>query len=226
VNEATATILALLGEVQRERTTRAADTQFGACVDAVKHWQQQRLRATYADLLANERYRAAATFFLNELYGPGDFGQRDAQFARVVPAMVRMFPAEVVHTVQSLAQLHALSERLDSEMGAAAATTSITDALYGRAWRAVGQPAERERQIALSQEIGTALDRHTRSRVLRKLLHLMRGPARAAGLGALQAFLEAGFDAFGAMGGAKEFLQTIAERERRLAAAWFAGGPD
>jgi hypothetical protein len=52
----------------------------------------------------------------------------------------------------------------------------------------------------------------------------MRGPAAAAGLGALQGFLERGFDTFRDMSGAEVFLSTIASRERALAARLFAGG--
>ncbi len=59
---------------------------------------------------------------------------------------------------------------------------------------------------------------------MRSSLRLMRGPAQAAGLGDLQRFLEAGFEAFGAMKGAQAFLGWIGERERALAAALFAPG--
>ena len=45
----------------------------------------------------------------------------------------------------------------------------------------------------------------------------MHAPARAAGLAALQAFLEAGFDAFATMGGAHDFLATVERRELALA---------
>ena len=217
------TILAYLQEVGRERERRAADAALSARTSAIKLWQQERLRSTYGDLQATERYRAATTFFMEQLYGPGDFAPRDAQFARVVPALVRFFPAEVVSTMQALSQLHALSEHFDTEMGLAATTPAITPEVYGRTWRTVGQPALRERQIALLLEVGSALDRHTRSRMLRASLHVMRAPARAAGLADLQNFLEAGFDAFGAMQGAGEFLRIIGERERRLAAELFGG---
>lgn len=217
------TILAGLAEVERERARRAAEPALAQRVAALKHYQQQRLRHTYADLLASARYRQSALFFLEELYGPEEFVQRDLQFARVVPAIVRIFPGEVVGTVMALSQLHALSERLDTLMAESMPGATLDAASYGRAWRAVGRAAERERQIALLVQVGQALDRHTRSRLLRASLHMMRGPARAAGLEALQRFLEAGFDAFGGMGGAKEFLETIAERERALAAALFAG---
>lgn len=232
-------ILAALATVDRERTRRAADPALARRVETLKHYQQQRLRHSYADLLESTRYRQATTFFLEELYGPGDFTRRDQQFARVVPGIVRLFPGEVVATVVALAQLHALSERLDTQMaeamaeaaagnaseaGAAARHGGTLDAAaYGRAWRAVGQADEREQQVALMLQVGQSLDRHTRSRLLRASLHMMRAPARAAGLDSLQRFLETGFDAFGAMGGAQEFLHTIAERERALAAALFSG---
>ena len=55
-------------------------------------------------------------------------------------------------------------------------------------------------------------------------LRLMRGPARVAGLGELQRFLEAGFDTFKSMGGAKEFLSLIETRENRLSSALFGAG--
>jgi hypothetical protein len=226
VSAATEAIHAGLAEVQRERQRRAADASLGARVVSVKHYQQQRLRRTYADIAAVPRYRSATAFFLQELYGPEDFTRRDAQFARVVSGL-KLFPEEVGRTIAALIELHALSERLDTLMAEAAgadADVELDDAAYARAWRAVGQPAERERQIALLLQVGQALDRHTSSRLLRATLHMMRGPARAAGLDALQGFLERGFDAFGAMSGAGEFLQTIAQRERRLAAELFAGG--
>jgi hypothetical protein len=216
-------IQAALAEVQAQRERRLADPALGRRVVAVKGYQQQRLRTTHADLLASERYRLAVTFFLEHLYGPEDFVQRDAQFARVVPTLVRLFPAEVVKTVSSLVELHALSEQLDTAMGTAMPSEAFDDAAYAAAWRAVGQPEARDRQLQLLLDVGHSLDRHTRSRLLRASLLMMRGPAKAAGLSALQHFLESGFDAFGAMGGADVFLRTIAERERALAVRLFAG---
>jgi hypothetical protein len=50
---------------------------------------------------------------------------------------------------------------------------------------------------------------------LRMTLKMMRRPAQAAGLFALQQFLERGFDAFATMGDATGFLTAIQQRERR-----------
>ncbi len=169
-------ILADLKRVDAERRARAADRALDATVVALKAYQHQRFEATYADLLADPRYTAAAHFFLDELYGPHDFTNRDAQFARVVPGLVRLFPREVVDTVAHLAALHALSEELDR-------------AAYVEAWQRTGRPHDRQRQIELMHRVGLDLDVYTRNPLLRHSLRMMRGPARLARLDALQQFL-------------------------------------
>lgn len=219
--------LSILGNLQivaSERARRGGDAGLSARVEAVKKFQHERFAATYQDLLAHPRYGRATRFFLDDLYGPQDFTERDAQFARIVPGLVRLFPKEIVHTVSALAELHALSEQLDSEMGAVVDGTGLQADGYGRAWRLVARAQDREKQIALMLEVGRALDGFTRKPLLRHSLRVMRGPAAAAGLAALQRFLEVGFDTFREMQGAKGFLDTIAQRERALAAALFKGG--
>lgn len=217
-------ILQYLNEVAAERARRAGDASLGARVAEIKAYQHARFEQTYADLLASPRYGAAARFFLSDLYGPGDFGERDDQFARIVPALVRLFPREIVGTVLDLAALHALSEQLDSGMALALGDIPLDGAAYARGWRQVGSAADRERQIGLMLSVGAALDGYTRNIVLRHSLRLMRGPAQAAGLASLQGFLERGFDTFRAMRGAGDFLATIATRERALSASLYAGG--
>ena len=214
-------ILAALAAVEAERARRAAAPGFAATVESLKSWQQRRFARTHADLLEHPRFGRAARFFLDELYGPQDFARRDAEFGRIVPALVRLFPEDIVRTVEALAEVHALSERLDGAMAGRLTGPTIDAPAYVRAWQAVGEPQAREHQIELVMVVGRALERHVRSRVLRASLKAMRGPARATGLGTLQAFLEAGFDAFAAMSGAEEFLGTIERRERALGARLF-----
>lgn len=215
-------ILENLQRVAEERRRRGDDSMLEARTRAIKDYQHRRFAGTYGDLLAQPRYARSSRFFLDELYGPQDFTDRDAQFARVVPGLVRIFPHELVTTVQALSELHALSETMDSAMGAQLQSSRVDARVYAGAWQAVGQPCARARQIELMMQVGGALDRYTRNPILRHSLRLMRGPARAAGLAALQGFLETGFDTFRAMKGAEEFLQTIASRERELAARLFA----
>ena len=214
-----------LAAVQRLRMLRDENPSLDMRVRAIKSFQHARLRRDYIGLLANERFRPAAMFFLEHLYGPSDFSARDAQFARIVPALKRLLPDELKGTVRSLIELHALTEELDQcmaeQLGSMAAATPVDDSSYRLAWQCVGRACDRERQVVLMLAVGQSLDRHTRRPLLGATLRLMRSPAHAAGLGDLQAFLEKGFDAFRAMNGAEEFLQTIARNERAQIAALF-----
>ena len=102
-------------------------------------------------------------------------------------------------------------------------SADITAHEYGVAWRACGEPASRQRQIDLTMAVGESLDKLTRKPLLRQTLKLMRGPAQMAGLGALQSFLETGFDTFRAMRGAAEFLAIVKQREEAFARSLFNG---
>lgn len=221
MNEEGRRILESLAQVAALRDRRTAEPDLDAAVLAVKRFQHHRLTLTYSDLLHHPRFGSAATFFLVDLYGPRDFAIRDAQFARVVPALVRLFPAEIVITVAHLARLHALSEALDTSVAVCLLHQDVGLPTYARAWKEVGRRDDRHLQIMLTRMVGEALDRYTRKPGLRQTLRFMRVPARTAGLMELQQFLERGFDTFHGMGGAAEFLNTVSLRETALADALF-----
>jgi hypothetical protein len=209
-----------VAEVEQLRRESSAEPALGAAVLAVKRLQSRRFAATYADLTSQPAYGAAARFFLEELYSAQDYAQRDAQFARIAGAVERLFPRDVAQTAAGLARLHALTESLDhatARAGPAAAPLDVAG--YVGAWKSVGRRADRQRQVERVVALGSELAQLTRTPGLRLMLKMMRAPAAAAGLGALQRFLEAGFDTFGAIarvrGGAERFLQTLHEREQR-----------
>jgi hypothetical protein len=185
-------------------------------VNEVKHLQAERFRATYADFLEHPVYAPATRFFLEELYGVHNFARRDAQFARIAGALERLFPEAVAQLAVDLAEAHALTEMLDHHMAThwLPQDHSLSPALrYTRAWRLTGEREARARQLAVVQHMGQELQRLTRMKPLRLALRMMRNPARAAGLDALQHFLESGFDAFASLGNARNFLDTISSRE-------------
>jgi hypothetical protein len=212
-------ILDRLGSVNAIRSRQSADPTLSMRVQALKAYQQQQFRDRYRDLLTNVRYQKATHFFLEDLYGPGDFSSRDTQFARVVPALVRLFPEAVVDAVLLLGELHALSEELDDVMARTQLQPVITEADYVLAWRLLDQSDSRQHQLNLALELGSRLDRLTRSRLLGQSLRWMRPAARAAGLEQLQQFLERGLEGFLAMRGSEEFLATIQYRELQFISA-------
>lgn len=203
---------------------QAHEAGLSTAVHEVKQLQARRFRATYADFLMEPRHALATAFFLDELYGEHDFSVRDAQFARIAGAIERLFPEAVADLAVDLAETHALTETLDhalAEHWLALEGDCCYTERYVRAWRLTGERAWRQRQLAVVLHMGQELQRLTRMRSLLFALKLMRGPAQAAGLSALQQLLERGFAAFGAMGDASEFLRAIAEREQRWLDALF-----
>jgi len=222
---APAALLHALQHVARLHAERHANAALAEALERVAKWQALRLRNTYADLAAQARYRDAIEFFENDLYGGDDFAQRDADVLRVIPVMTRMLPNRVLATIAQAMELNALSQELDRALLARLprADGRFTVAEYCLAFRRLDNRAAREQQIRLTGEIGGALDRFVRMPMVRAALGMMRRPARLAGMMALHDFLERGFDAFRRMGGADEFLATIATRETALMNAIFSG---
>lgn len=215
------TIREAVAEVERLREESRAMPAIAQGVVLLKGLQARRFAGTYVDLLASGAYGPAARFFLEELYSDRDYGERDAQFARIAGAVEKLFPRDVADTAAGLAQLHALTESLDHAMARQLHLADTSDAAgYVRAWKAVGRRADRQRQLETVVAIGAEMTRLTRLPGLRMMLRMMRGPASAAGLSFLQRFLESGFDTFASVakqrGGAERFLETIREREQRL----------
>jgi len=207
------------------RRTLLSDAQMTARWRAVKRYQSERLQRTYADLLQTPRYRRAAQFFLDDLYGEKNFEQRDREALRIVPKVARLLPDRAVETMAMAVELDELSEILDARV-AANIELPLDGRGYARGYSRAGTRAERERQIAMIDSIGRALDRLSRMSLLSGMLHLMRGPAEAAGLQHLHQFLVRGFDSFRAMRGAGEFLEIVRERETALMQEMFEAVSD
>lgn len=186
----------------------------------LREWQSLRLARTHRDLLESARYGPAARFFLDDLYGPKDFSRRDDEVERIVPIMTRLLPTSALRTIAMAVGLDALSEELDSAMifalRAAGRIHKIDDEAYASAYRVCNNRPQREAQLCLVGEIGSALAELTRMPLLAGMLRAMRGPAHVAGLAALHEFIERGFAAFKHMGNADEFLRTIRDREMSL----------
>jgi hypothetical protein len=215
------TIRESVAEVERLREESRLVPAIGAAVVRLKRFQARRFAGTYADLLASRSYAAAARFFLEELYSERDYGDRDAQFARIAGAVEKLFPRDVADTAATLARLHALTESLDHGMARIEPLDGHDDVPgYVRAWKAIGRREDRQRQLETVVEVGAEMTRLTRLPGIRMMLRMMRGPASAAGMSSLQRFLEAGFDTFAAVarqpGGAERFLEIIRQREQHL----------
>ncbi len=193
-------------------------------------WQAARLQRAFAGFLDDPARRPAAQFFLTDVYGDHDFSRRDADLARVMPMMRGLLPAVLLETVADGIELGALTHALDLRMAEALQRLAprrrtLDDVLYARAYRDVGHARLRALQVVLIDEVGRGLAAALRMPGVGALLRVSRLPAKAAGVGELQAFLERGFAAFAELGDAASFLAEIRDNETHVMQRMFAGHP-
>jgi hypothetical protein len=144
---------------------------------------------------------------------------------RVLPVMVRMLRDDMILVLAEAFELQSLSLNLDMDMAAALkqnAWDELNTARYGEIYRICGRPVDRERQIELIGHLGTELNELVHHRLVLWLIRTLRGPARAAGFGLLQSFLEQGLRAFQIMGDGTEFIETIWNNEDAVMQRLFA----
>jgi hypothetical protein len=183
----------------------------------LQDWQARRLAGEYADQRELPRRRDAVEFFLADVYGARDFAERDAQFARAIHRLRAMLPLPALQALRDAIELQALTHELDVALAASLDPHArVVDAAgYAQAYRAVGRLHDRARQVDLALAIGERLQHLTRHPTIELMLRLAAVPARLAGYGELQAFIERGYAAFRRLGTeAADFLATIAVRER------------
>lgn len=193
----------------------------------LRRWQAARLAASFEGFLLDPKRKAAAEFFLTDLYGDRDFSRRDSDIARVAGKMQRLLPQALLETLADAIELGALSHAFDLRMAAALEHLApkrkiLDDDLYARAYREVGLPRLRAHQVDLIVVSGYGLGHALRTRGVSTLLSVLRGPARAAGFGELQSFLERGFGAYAKLDDVAAFIADIERTEREIARRLFA----
>lgn len=192
-------------------------------------WQSARIARTHADLLRHPRSGPAIRYFLDHLYAPADFSQRERELERIAPILARSLPRRHLHNLAISLEMNVLTEELDGallgvlteELGA----DEITEETYLEAFRRCDDRHRRQRQVELLGEVGNDLDDVVNTVGAYTALRWSRAPARLAGLGELQQFLERGFRVFREVRGAGEFMRTIVARERMVLERIYARHP-
>ena len=192
----------------------------------LRRWQSARLGRSFGSLRDHPRYGGAAEFFLSDLYSAEDTTWRDRDLARVLPTMLRWLPNGVLGSLSDALELDLISVRCDLAMAEHLSAGEIDVGAYAQAYRASVDADQRLRQIALIGNVGRELEAIVRKPFVLGVLKLARGPARGAGFGELQTFLERGFSAFRAMGQADEFLTRITVGETVAMQRLLAAHPD
>jgi hypothetical protein len=202
----------------------AAPTLEEMKVSLQKH-QIARLTETFADLKANERYRALAEFFFVDLYFVGDRKARNESFLRVWRHFEKVLGGVIVAGLHDLVEFYLLSERLDDDVArvlvSMKAPLDFDRATYERAYRYADDFEARKLQL---EYVGRTLDfvhRTSQRRLLGVLISTMQATARLIGASLMADFLNRGYTAFREVKDITYFRDTILKREHeRLERIW------
>jgi hypothetical protein len=185
-------------------------------IQAVQAWQCKRLLTTHQDMYQQKRFQPAVMFFIDELYGPNDFSQRDKDIARLVPKMSKILPDKALQSLASALHLNTLSFELDFNMGKQLKGSKITADTYATAYINCDNVNDRQQQIEFIRTLGNDLADVVKMKGISSLLFISRKPAKMAGVLALHEFLERGFKAFKHLGNVEEFINPVVEKERQI----------
>jgi hypothetical protein len=222
-----ATTLDLIISHLQQAETLVHKTEALGLTDALRTlqaWQTKRLLATYQDMWQSKRFRPAMEFFIEELYGPTDFSQRDQEIARVVHKMSKLLPNQALESLEAALRLNCLSHQMDMQLTERLVGQPINRDTYAQAYRQCNNRQQREQQIVLLEGLGQDLSDVVKIKGISALLMLSRKPAKVAGVGALHSFLETGYKSFKRLGDVDDFILPIVTRERQLMENLFTDG--
>ncbi|NVK58119.1 MAG: hypothetical protein HWE26_21195 [Alteromonadaceae bacterium] len=214
-------IIAHLQQVNARRT-EAENMQLLSSIHTLQQWQCERLLATHAEMAQKPAYAKAMDFFVDELYGPKDFSQRDADLMRVIPKLAKALPNKAMQAIEQALWLNALSFDLDMAVARELREQQpplgepLNRSTYAKAYRAVGRTADREQQINIVANLGQQLADVVRIPGIGLLIKVSRRPAKLAGLLSMHEFLQRGFSAFKDLGDVSAFIEPVVATETEL----------
>ncbi len=187
----------------------------------LREFQCRRIAQTYRDFAAQPQYASVMQFFLDDLYGPRDYAQRDHDAERAHNFLKKFVPAEMLKLATDAIELTRLSHNLDetllrvlaNEFGA---PQQLTAELYAKAYRRCDNYAERQEQIELLVNVMRDAADTAHMLLTAPALRLAKGPAYAAGWNEMYEFLERGHHAFAQVKHPEKFLNAIEERETKI----------
>jgi hypothetical protein len=196
--------------------TYLEDQRFLESYDRFAQWQLDYLLPFFDDLHRQDGYRQALDFTMSDLAGVG-ISQRDHDLERAAPAITRMLPTAALETIAVAAEMNARVLKLNTSIcrclmidGELPAEITVPD--YFAACRAASSLEECVELVHVITDLGRTLSTLVHIPVLGMTLRAMRGPAHAAGFGALQEFLETGYHTFRNIPDTQYFLETIDTR--------------
>jgi hypothetical protein len=185
-------------------------------IRAVQAWQCKRLLVSHQEMYQQKRFKPAVEFFINELYGPNDFSQRDQDIARIVPKMSKFLPEKALQSLASALHLNTLSFELDFDLAKQLVGVDISRDSYAKAYVNCDNLSTRQQQIDYIRTLGNDLADVVKMKGISSLLFISRKPAKMAGVLALHEFLDKGFKSFKNLGNVEDFITPVVNKEHEI----------
>ena len=171
--------------------------------DRFANWQLDYLLPSFDDIYGKPGYTEALDFTMADLAGIG-ISDRDDDLERAAPAITRMLPGRALETIAVAAEMNARILEVNlaicrSLMVEQRLPEPITEPAY---WDACRKASSLGRTLSTLIEVP----------LIGFTLRAMRAPAHAAGFGALQTFLETGYNTFRNIPDIEFFLEIIETR--------------
>jgi len=188
--------------------------------DRFTRWQMDYLLTFFKDLHERPGFGDAIDFVISDLAGVS-ISERDQDLQRAAPAITTMLPRKALQTVAAAAELNA--HVLEINLGIfthllvdGRLPDPIDERTYCVAMREASTLDECVELVRLAIWLGDTLKGLVKVPLLGGMVRAMRGPAHAAGFGALQEFLETGYVTFKAIPDIDHFLAEIETRMTRV----------
>jgi len=179
-------------------------------------WQVSYMSPFYDDFRTAKDYADAVDFVISDLTGIG-ISKRDQDMARLIPVMTKMLPKRALQALADAMRLNARILQINYSIyrdlyGSRQENTDISERDYCLSCRRASKLDDCLELVSLTRRVGEDLDRIIRIPVLGVILRAMRAPARLAGFGDMQNFLEKGYSTFGTIGDIGKFLDEMSAR--------------
>jgi hypothetical protein len=142
--------------MSESKSAAPGDALIAEAKSAVQEFQVRRLKRDFRDIRMSAEYGPLCDFFASEIYSARDFTERNAGFRRVTTQFRNILGEEIYHGLIRLLDLHALTDRLDTEIASLLADqgtpVNFTETQYEEAYRKLDNYDDRSAQLEMIVE--------------------------------------------------------------------------
>jgi len=197
----------------------------------LREFQVERLKTTYEDLLDDPETHGVMAFFLDEIYAPKDFAQRDHDAEHLYTQFENLLPSEPLKLLEDVIQVNKQSQALDQLLVDTLGERLQPDAPlkesdYIAGFRECDNAEDRLAQLELTVSAMRDVILGSRLLTVGIGLRMIKIPAYRAGYGDLYEFLQRGYAACKPVRNVNRIVDTINKREKKIIKNIFSGAEE